>query len=237
MDVGYERLSGDAVRQARYGRRRICRRRSQPYRLSENLGASRRGRRPLRTHEGSDSDQREVIMTSRIAVINAGSSSEKFAIYEATSEERCLFRGRIEGIGVAPRLTIANANRLRLASRLFGSSAISASLAAARGSGSKGGRSCCARFLSSDRMTCRSPETAPRAHRRLRRQGSYGKRADRWSLCPHAGFDCGAGRRNGGGRRDRCGHKGLCCPLMTIPGVGQLTALAFVAAIELKAGS
>ena len=95
----------------------------------------------------------------------------------------------------------------------------------------------CARFLSSDRMTCRSPETAPRAHRRLRRQGSYGNRADLWSLCRHAGFDCGAGRRNGGGRRDRCGHKGLCCPLMTIPGVGQLTALAFVAAIELKAGS
>ena len=48
-------------------------------------------------------------MTSRIAVINAGSSSVKFAIYEATSEERWLFRGQIEGIGVAPRLTIANA--------------------------------------------------------------------------------------------------------------------------------
>ena len=47
-------------------------------------------------------------MTSTIAVINAGSSSVKFAIYEATREDNCLFRGQIEGIGVAPRLTIAD---------------------------------------------------------------------------------------------------------------------------------
>ena len=60
-------------------------------------------------------------MTSRIAVINAGSSSEKFAIYEATSEERCLFRGQIEGIGVAPRLTIANANGGAVEDRSFSS--------------------------------------------------------------------------------------------------------------------
>ncbi len=48
-------------------------------------------------------------MTGRIAVINAGSSSIKFALYEATSEETCLFRGQIDGIGVAPRLTITDA--------------------------------------------------------------------------------------------------------------------------------
>ena len=47
-------------------------------------------------------------MTNRIAVINAGSSSIKFALYEATSEETRLFRGQIDGIGVAPHLTITD---------------------------------------------------------------------------------------------------------------------------------
>jgi acetate kinase len=45
-------------------------------------------------------------MSNAIAVINAGSSSVKFAIYQATKGERCLFRGQVEGIGVAPRLKI-----------------------------------------------------------------------------------------------------------------------------------
>ena len=45
-------------------------------------------------------------MSNSIAVINAGSSSVKFAIYQATKDERCLFRGQVEGIGVAPRLKI-----------------------------------------------------------------------------------------------------------------------------------
>ena len=45
-------------------------------------------------------------MSNSIAVINAGSSSIKFAIYQATKDERCLFRGQVEGIGVAPRLKI-----------------------------------------------------------------------------------------------------------------------------------
>ena len=47
-------------------------------------------------------------MSNSIAVINAGSSSIKFAIYQATKDERCLFRGQVEGIGVAPRLKIAD---------------------------------------------------------------------------------------------------------------------------------
>jgi acetate kinase len=47
-------------------------------------------------------------MTSCIAVINAGSSSVKFAIYSATEEIR-LFQGQIEGIGVAPHFTIKDA--------------------------------------------------------------------------------------------------------------------------------
>jgi acetate kinase len=47
-------------------------------------------------------------MSDLIAVINAGSSSVKFAIYQATRDERCLFRGQVEGIAVAPRLEIAD---------------------------------------------------------------------------------------------------------------------------------
>jgi acetate kinase len=44
-----------------------------------------------------------------IAVINAGSSSVKFAVYEATSEALISLRGQIDGIGVAPRLKIVDA--------------------------------------------------------------------------------------------------------------------------------
>ena len=45
-------------------------------------------------------------MSGCIAVINAGSSSVKFALYEASGEANILFRGQVEEIGVAPRLTI-----------------------------------------------------------------------------------------------------------------------------------
>ncbi|CAN7372759.1 acetate/propionate family kinase [Phenylobacterium sp. LjRoot219] len=45
-------------------------------------------------------------MNGCIAVINAGSSSIKFAIYE---DETALFRGRVEGIGASPRLRVADA--------------------------------------------------------------------------------------------------------------------------------
>lgn len=44
-------------------------------------------------------------MNGCIAVINAGSSSIKFAVYEG---ETVLFRGKMEGVGVAPRLQIAD---------------------------------------------------------------------------------------------------------------------------------
>lgn len=47
-------------------------------------------------------------MAGRTAVINAGSSSLKFAIYEGVSEA-VLFRGQVESIGSAPRLTVADA--------------------------------------------------------------------------------------------------------------------------------
>jgi acetate kinase len=44
-----------------------------------------------------------------IAVINAGSSSVKFALYAATSDAELLFRGQVEGLGVAPHLRIGSA--------------------------------------------------------------------------------------------------------------------------------
>jgi acetate kinase len=49
-------------------------------------------------------------MSGCIAVINAGSSSVKFALYEVSRDVTALFRGQVEGIGVAPRLTIRDAH-------------------------------------------------------------------------------------------------------------------------------
>jgi acetate kinase len=48
-------------------------------------------------------------MSGCIAVINAGSSSVKFALYEATEDLNILFRGQVEGIGVDPRLNVKDA--------------------------------------------------------------------------------------------------------------------------------
>jgi acetate kinase len=44
-----------------------------------------------------------------IAVINAGSSSVKFALYGTASDVDLLFRGQVEGLGVAPHLRISDA--------------------------------------------------------------------------------------------------------------------------------
>src|SRR6516165_7621854 len=49
-------------------------------------------------------------MSRSIAVINAGSSSVKFALYDTEVPERCSFRGQVEGIGVKPRLKVADAD-------------------------------------------------------------------------------------------------------------------------------
>jgi acetate kinase len=49
-------------------------------------------------------------MSRSIAVINAGSSSVKFALYDTEMGERCSFRGQVEGIGVKPRLKVADAD-------------------------------------------------------------------------------------------------------------------------------
>jgi acetate kinase len=56
-------------------------------------------------------------MTGCIAVINAGSSSVKFALYEADGDVEMMFRGQVEGIGVAPRLTVGDAQGRTVAER------------------------------------------------------------------------------------------------------------------------
>ncbi len=48
-------------------------------------------------------------MSGCIAVINAGSSSVKFALFEASSDANTLFNGQIEGIGTSPRLKVKDA--------------------------------------------------------------------------------------------------------------------------------
>jgi acetate kinase len=45
---------------------------------------------------------------SRIAVINAGSSSIKFAVFQAVSSPSLVLRGQIEGIGTAPRAKLSD---------------------------------------------------------------------------------------------------------------------------------
>ena len=45
-------------------------------------------------------------MSDRIAVVNAGSSSIKFGVFEMGLDEHLLFKGQVEQIGVAPRLSV-----------------------------------------------------------------------------------------------------------------------------------
>ena len=46
-------------------------------------------------------------MSDRIAVVNAGSSSIKFGVFEMGVDERLLFKGQVEQIGVAPQIVRA----------------------------------------------------------------------------------------------------------------------------------
>ena len=46
----------------------------------------------------------------RIAVINAGSSSIKFGLFEVEREQRLLYRGQIANLGVDPRMTVEDAD-------------------------------------------------------------------------------------------------------------------------------
>jgi acetate kinase len=59
-------------------------------------------------------------MTQRIAVINAGSSSIKFGLFEEGENERLLFRGQIENIGVGPRLSVEDPNGEKVTENKWG---------------------------------------------------------------------------------------------------------------------
>jgi acetate kinase len=58
----------------------------------------------------------------RIAVINAGSSSIKFALFEEDDGQRLLFRGQVENIGVEPRLSVEGADGDKLAEHQWSAS-------------------------------------------------------------------------------------------------------------------
>ena len=58
-------------------------------------------------------------MSACIAAINAGSSSIKFALYEASTNPEIMFRGQIEAIGIAPRLKVKDAGDNVVAERTW----------------------------------------------------------------------------------------------------------------------
>jgi acetate kinase len=58
-------------------------------------------------------------MSECIAVLNAGSSSIKFALYEAGAGETLLYRGQIEQIGVSPRLRVVDSQSKPVAEESF----------------------------------------------------------------------------------------------------------------------
>jgi acetate kinase len=59
-----------------------------------------------------------------LAVVNAGSSSVKFALYEGGADLPLRYRGRIEGIGVAPSLKVAGADGETVAERSWAANAL-----------------------------------------------------------------------------------------------------------------
>jgi acetate kinase len=58
-------------------------------------------------------------MSGCIAVINAGSSSIKFALCGLTADDDIQYRGQVEGIGVDPRLKVRNAQGETIAERAW----------------------------------------------------------------------------------------------------------------------
>ena len=56
-------------------------------------------------------------MADHLAVMNAGSSSIKFAVYEAARDAPLLFRGQVENIGLMPRLRATDADGMQVADR------------------------------------------------------------------------------------------------------------------------
>src|SRR4051812_19280773 len=56
-------------------------------------------------------------MNGCIAVLNAGSSSIKFALYDSANMESPRYRGQVEQIGVSPRLHVVDAGGKRVSER------------------------------------------------------------------------------------------------------------------------
>ena len=56
-------------------------------------------------------------MSACLAVLNAGSSSLKFALYDTAPGEALMFKGQLDGIGVAPRLVLKDAQGAPLEER------------------------------------------------------------------------------------------------------------------------
>ena len=63
-------------------------------------------------------------MDGPIAVLNAGSSSIKFAVFERDREQSLLFRGQVERIGVAPTLLVEGPDGEKLADHRWGNNTL-----------------------------------------------------------------------------------------------------------------
>ena len=59
-------------------------------------------------------------MTGCVAVLNAGSSSIKFALYEVGRDGALLFHGQVENIGLAAHLAATDASGATVAERRWG---------------------------------------------------------------------------------------------------------------------
>ena len=103
-------------------------------RADEEIGTARilrrrttSGCRPPRERVGRHSIRRihraigrRQEMSDRIAVVNAGSSSIKFGVFEMGLDEHLLFKGQVEQIGVAPRLSVRDSAGESLAEKEWG---------------------------------------------------------------------------------------------------------------------
>ena len=59
-------------------------------------------------------------MARQIAVMNAGSSSIKFAIFDQAADVSLRFRGAVENIGVSPKLSVEDPDGGNLVEREWG---------------------------------------------------------------------------------------------------------------------
>src|SRR4051812_34642178 len=65
---------------------------------------------------------RSSMIANQIAVINAGSSSIKFAVFNDDLQQSLVFRGQVEKIGVAPSLTVEGPQGDKLIENEWGAS-------------------------------------------------------------------------------------------------------------------